>query len=91
MEYIISTLITASLFFILILLLASKPKIAKIMTLTTMGIGGIFGLAIYGYGYAIVTENFLLAILKAVVAVCGSFVGNNEYGDIAAAVDKLSN
>ena len=85
MAYILSTLTTAAVFVVLILLIAAKPKLSKLFTCAAFGLGGICGLFIYGYGYAVVTDNFLLAILKAVLAVCGSFVGKNEYSSIAAA------
>lgn len=85
MEYILSTLVTAAAFVVLILLLAAKPKTSKIFTCIALGFGGICGLLIYGYGYAVVTDNFPLAILKAVLSVCRSFVGTNDYNAIAAA------
>ena len=84
MEYILSTLTTALLFLLLILLLAAKPEISKKITTGALAIAGIFGLLIYGYGYLMVTDNFLLAILKALPAVCGSFVGTNEYAAISS-------
>jgi hypothetical protein len=85
MEYILSTLVTAVVFVALILLLAAKPKISKVFTFAALGLGGICGLLIYGYGYAVVTDDFGLAILKAVLSVCRSFVGNNDYAEIAEA------
>ena len=85
MAYILSTLITASIFVILIVLLAANPKISKFFTIAALVFGGICGLLIYGYGYTAVTDNLLLAILKTVLAVGGSFVGNNEYDSIADA------
>lgn len=85
MDYILSTLITAIVFIIFLLLLAAKPKISKTITLGAMTFGGIFGLLIYGIGYAYVTDNFLLSVLKAVYSVCRSFVGVNDYGSIADA------
>ncbi len=85
MEYILSTLVTAAVFVTLILLLAAKPKISKVFTFIAFGFGGICGLLIYGYGYAITIDSFLLAILKAVLSVCRSFVGNNDYDAISAA------
>lgn len=85
MEYMLSTLVTAIVFVIFILLLAAKPKVSKAITLAAMTFGGIFGLVIYGCGYIFVTDNFLLAILKAVYSVCRSFVGVNDYGAISAA------
>lgn len=85
MEYILSTLVTAAVFVVLILLLAAKPKISKIFTSIAFGFGGICGLLIYGYGYAVISDNFLLAILNAVLSVVRSFVGTNDYAAIAAA------
>lgn len=85
MEYIFSTLIAAVVFVILILLLAAKPKVSKFFTIATLIFGAVCGLLIYGYGYAVLTDNFLLAILKAVLAVSGSFLGNSEYASIADA------
>lgn len=85
MEYIFSTFITAAVFLLLILLLATKPRISKKFTFGALAIGGISGLLIYGYGYTVVTDNFFLAILKAIFSVCGSFVGNNDYDAISTA------
>ena len=85
MQYILSTLITAAIFIVLILLLAAKPKISKTFTGIAFGLGGICGLLIYGYGYALISDNLLLAILNAVLSVVRSFVGTNDYAAIAAA------
>lgn len=83
MEYILSTLITAAVFIAFILLLAAKPKVSKAVTIAALGFGGICGLLIYGYGYSVVCDNFLLAILKAVWSVSRSFVGSNDYSAIS--------
>lgn len=85
MAYIFFTLVVAAVFIVLVLLLAAKPKLSKAFTFAAFGVGSIGGLSIYGYGYAMVTDNFILAVLKAVLAVCGSFLGNNEYESIASA------
>ena len=85
MEYILSTLVTAVVFIVFILLLAAKPKVSKVITFVALGFGGICGLLIYGYGYAVIADNFVLAILKAVYSVCRSFVGTNDYAAISAA------
>lgn len=85
MEYIFSTLITAVVFGILIVLLAAKPKASKFVTLSALVFSALCGLVIYGYGYAAVTDNALLAILQTVLAVSGSFLGNSEYDGIADA------
>ena len=85
MQYILSTLATAIVFFIFLLLLAAKPKVSKAITLGAMTFGGILGLLIYGCGYVFVTDHFVLAILKAVYSVCRAFVGVNDYSAISAA------
>lgn len=85
MSYFVSILTTAILFCALILLLASKPMHSKKITVAALTIAGVFGLVIYGYGYMAVTKNLPLAVLKALLAVCSSFVGGNEYSSIAAA------
>ena len=85
MEYILSALVIVAAFVALTLLPAANPKLSKALSYATLGIGVVGGLLIYGYGYIVLTNNFLLASLKAVLAVCGAFLGNSEYESIAAA------
>lgn len=84
MTYVISILITAFSFLVLILLLSVKPSISKKITIGALALSGISGFFIYGYGYAVITDNLILASLKALLAVCRSFVGGNEFGSIAS-------
>ena len=84
MKYILMTLATAILFVLLILLLAVKPRLSKKITIGALTVAGVSGLFIYSYGYMAITENSLLAVLQALLAVCGSFVGNNKYSDFAS-------
>lgn len=84
MIYIVSTLVTANLFISLILLLAAKPQISRRITIGALTIAGVSGLLIYGYGYTVITDNFLLAVLKALMAVCGSFIGKSEYSALSS-------
>ena len=84
MIYFVSILATAVLFVLLILLLAVKPKISRMITVGALAFAGLSGLLIYGYGYMAVTGNFFLAVLKALLAVCGSFIGKNEYSAISS-------
>lgn len=81
MKYIVMTLATAISFVLLILLLAVKPKLSKKITIGALTIAGVSGLFIYSYGYMAITDNSLLAVLKALLAVCGSFVGSTKYSD----------
>ena len=85
MQYILSMLATAIVFFIFLLLLAAKPNVSKTITLGALTFGGILGLLIYSCGYVFVTDHFALAILKAVYSVCRAFVGVNDYDEISAA------
>ncbi|MBQ4117201.1 MAG: hypothetical protein IJD37_07470 [Clostridia bacterium] len=84
MTYVISILITAILFLGLVLLLSVKPSISKKITVGALAFSGISGFFIYGYGYAVITDNLILASLKALLAVCSSFVGGNEFSSIAS-------
>lgn len=84
MTYVVSIFATAILFFVLILLLSVKPSISKKITVGAIALAGISGFFIYGYGYAYITDNLILASLKALLAVCGSFVGKNEFSSIAS-------
>lgn len=84
MKYIIGILITAVLFLLLTLLLAARPKVSKKITVGTLVFAGICGFLIYSYGYLVITGNFVLAILNALIAVVGSFIGNSQYADLAS-------
>ncbi len=84
MNDIISILTTAFLFVILILLLSVKPSISKKITIGALALAGISGFFIYGYSYAVITDNVVLASLKALHSVCGSFVGRNDFAAISS-------
>lgn len=84
MIYLLGIATTAILFFLLILLLAAKPAVSRKITIGALTIAGVSGLLMYGYGYMVVTDHFALAVLKALLAVCGSFIGRNEYAAISA-------
>ena len=45
-------------------------------------ISSIGGLFIYGYAYAEITDNVALAMVKALIATLGMFLGKNEYSSI---------
>lgn len=79
MNYIITTLATAVLLGIMILLVSAKPRLWKLTTIWALIIAAGGGTVLYGYGYMDVTGNLPLAILQAALAVCGSFVGADEY------------
>lgn len=82
MRYLITVLATAILLVTMVLLVSAKPRLSKLVTIWALIIAAGGGLLIYGYGYMDVTDNLPLAILSALLAVCGSFVGADEYSVI---------
>ena len=85
METILVMVLTLFLFLAMILMLASKPKYAGRITRTfivTAGLGGIF---FYGYGFAATVDDFWLATIRSLLAMCGMYVGKMDLGSISAA------
>lgn len=82
MEYIITVLATAVALVGMVLLVSAKPRLSKLVTIWALVIAAGGGLLVYGYGYMDVTDNIPLAVLSALLAVCGSFVGADEYSVI---------
>lgn len=82
MNYIITILAAAVGLIFMVLLVSSKPRLSKLVTIWALVIAAVGGLLVYGYGYMDVTDNIPLAILSAILAVCGSFVGADEYSVI---------
>ncbi len=74
---------TSVLFLGMILLLAAKPKYAGKITGTFVVLVGVGGLLIYGYGYAVTIDNLGLAIIRALMSVCGMYMGRNELSAIS--------
>ena len=77
--------LTAALFVTMILLLASKPKFAGKITGSFIVTAAVGGLLIYGYGFSYTISNFPLAVIRALLAVCGMFVGKNDLSAISEA------
>ena len=84
METVIVIVSTAVLFLGMILLLAAKPKYAGKITGAFIATVALGGLLIYGYGFSVTSENLPLAIVRALLAVCGMYVGKNDLSAIAA-------
>lgn len=76
---------TLVLFLAMILLLASKPKYAGKITCTFIVIAGIGGLFFYGYGFAATVDHFWLATIRALLSVCGMYVGKMDMSSISGA------
>ncbi len=85
MDSIFVIICTAVLFLGMILLLAAKPKYAGKITGSFIVLVAVGGLLIYGYGFAVTAENLPLAIIRALLAVCGMYVGKNDLSSISAA------
>ena len=82
MNYVFTVLAAAILLVVMVLLVSIKPRLSKLVTIWALVIAAGGGLLIYSYGYMDVTGNLPLAILSALLAVCGSFVGADEYSVI---------
>lgn len=76
---------TAVVFFAIVISLAAKPRFVRGFTCAALFIAGIGGLLLYGYGYSYVSENILLAIIRATLATCGMLLGKNDFSVISAA------
>lgn len=81
----IVTTLTTVLFVGMILLLATKAKVAGKITGTLIVIVALGGLLIYGYGYAMTVDNLALAVIRGILSVCGMFLGKNELSAISDA------
>lgn len=77
--------ITAACFFAAVLNLAAEHRFKK----TIMGVFTAFavctGILFYGYGFAYAQGASLVAVLRAVMAVCKMFAGSNDLGSIEEA------
>lgn len=82
-NYITVILCTAALFLAMILQLAAKPKFAAKITGTFIVIAAVSGLFIYGYGFASSNDNLLIAIVRALLAVCGMFVAKVDFSVVS--------
>ena len=85
MEIFLVMLLTLILFLAIILLLAAQPRYAGKITRTFIVIAGLGGLFFYGYGFAATVDDFWLATIRALLAVCGMYVGKMDLGSISAA------
>ncbi len=82
MNYLITILAATVGLIFMVLLVSAKPRLSKLVTIWALVIAAGGGLLVYGYGYMDVTDNIPLAVLSAILAVCGSFVGADEYSVI---------
>lgn len=82
MKHAITILATGILLVVMVLLVAINARLSKKVTIFALIIAAGGGLLVYGYGYMAVTDNIPLATISALLAVCGSFVGADEYSVI---------
>lgn len=83
--YILVAAFTAIAFIGMILLLAVKPKFAGKITCAFLITAGIGNLLFYSYGYTVVSSSIPLAIIRALLSVCCTFVGGNDFSNISSA------
>lgn len=84
-NYIAVIILATGLFLAMILLLASKPKFAGKLTGAFIVIAAIGGSLFYGYGFAVTQSNFPLAVIRALLGICGMFVGKMDISSISDA------
>lgn len=77
--------LTTVAFLAMIFLLATKAKVAGKLTGILIAVTAVSGLLIYGYGFAQTLDSLPLAVIRALLAVCGMFLGRNELSAIVAA------
>ena len=61
-----------------------KPKATARMATVFGWSANVLGFLLYGYGYAVLESNVLMAILKTIYAVFGMFLGKDAMGDMQA-------
>ena len=61
-----------------------KPKATSRMATVFGWSANVLGFLLYGYGYAVLETNVLMAILKTIYAVFGMFLGKDAMGDMQA-------
>jgi len=79
------TLWTMALFAVILFYLTFKPKLTKKVLSVSAVVTAVLSMGLYCYGYAMVTEDPLLAVIRATFAVCKVFVGSSSYDDISSA------
>ncbi len=84
-NYIAVIILAMGLFLTMILLLASKPKFAGKLTGVFIVTAAIGGSIFYGYGFAVTQSNLPLAVVRALLAICGMYVGKMDMSSISAA------
>lgn len=82
-KYISVMLCTAALFLAMILHLAAKPRFTSQLTGAFTVIAAVSGLFIYGYGYASTMDSMILAVIHALLGVCGMFVSKMDFSVVS--------
>lgn len=77
--YIYVLLLTTAVFLAMIIQLAAKPKFSGRLTGIFIVCAAIGGLLIYGYAYTEQIGNVPLAVMRALLAVCGMFVSKMDF------------
>lgn len=75
MNYIITILAATACLVFMVLLVASKPRLSRLITIWALAITTVGGLLVFGYGYMAETGNVPLSVVSALLAILGSFVG----------------
>ena len=79
---------TAALFLAMVMSMASKPKILSRINGFILAFVAVSGIVLYSLGYAqtvAASGNTVTAILRATLAVCGMFLGKNDWSVVSSA------
>ncbi len=82
---ILTIVLTAIAFVVMILLLATTNGKAGKATGILVAIVALGGLLMYGYGFATTIDYLPMAVIRSLMAACGMFLGRNELSAVAAA------
>jgi hypothetical protein len=79
----ILTIILTAVFFLFLVTILAKEQNNRYFWMEYLLIGAcIGGIVIYGYGFYLTKGNILMAVVRAVLATLGMFLGKNEYAEI---------
>lgn len=84
-DYIITLALGSVLFFAVVIFLTVDPKYVARATMFSCVFSAVAGLLLYGYGYVAISEIPLLAVFRAVFAVCRMFIGESDFSDVCEA------
>lgn len=84
-NYVLVAALAMGVFAAMVFLLASNPKISGRIAGICLVIATLGGIFFYGYGFAATQENLSVAVVRALLGICGMFLGNMDLSEVADA------